>query len=74
MTAPNPPNLFDSVGHIMPTYQAADPDTRLYLGDCREVLSRLPERGSIDLIFADPPFNWDVQYGDWNDDMPRGGV
>jgi DNA modification methylase len=71
MTAPNPPTLFDSVGPIMPTYEAADPDTRLYLGDCREVLSRLPERGSIDLIFADPPFNWDVQYGDWNDDMPR---
>ena len=71
MTASSSPNLFDSVGCVQPTYQATDPDTRLYLGDCRDVLSRLPERGSVDLIFADPPFNWDVQYGEWNDDMPR---
>ncbi|MCH2148314.1 MAG: site-specific DNA-methyltransferase [Phycisphaerales bacterium] len=71
MTTSSSPNLFDSAGCIQPTYQAADPDTRLYLGDCREVLSRLPDRGSVDLIFADPPFNWDVQYGEWNDDMPR---
>lgn len=27
----------------------------LYLGDCRDVLSRLPER-SVDLVFTDPPF------------------
>jgi len=28
----------------------------IYEGDCREVLARLPER-SVDLIFADPPYN-----------------
>jgi site-specific DNA-methyltransferase (adenine-specific) len=25
----------------------------------------------VDLIFADPPFNWDVPYQDWNDARPR---
>ena len=29
---------------------------RLYLGDCLEILPRLPEQGSIALIFADPPY------------------
>ncbi len=34
----------------------SDIGIRLYLGDVIEVLSRLPEE-SIDLIFADPPYN-----------------
>ena len=55
-----------------PTYTLNDPDTQLYLGDCRDILAALPERGSVDLVFADPPFNWDVPYaGDWNDGMER---
>src|SRR5512141_2862494 len=29
-------------------------------GDCREVLARLPEK-SVDLIFADPPYNLQLQ-------------
>lgn len=28
----------------------------IYQGDCRDVMSRLPEK-SVDLIFADPPYN-----------------
>ncbi len=56
---------------LSPEYQAADPDTRLYVGDCRDVLAALPERGEVDLIFADPPFNWDVPYDQWHDGMPR---
>lgn len=32
------------------------PSYRLYTGDCLEVLAALPE-ASIDLIFADPPYN-----------------
>jgi site-specific DNA-methyltransferase (adenine-specific)/modification methylase len=28
----------------------------IYLGDCRVILRELPE-GSIDLVFADPPYN-----------------
>jgi site-specific DNA-methyltransferase (adenine-specific) len=53
-----------------PSYRLEDPDTEVYVGDCREVLKFLPER-SVDLIFADPPFNWDVPYGEWDDARPR---
>ena len=54
-----------------PYFTASEPDTRLYLGDCRDVLARLPDRGKVDLIFADPPFNWEVPYEGWKDGMPR---
>ncbi|HBZ97019.1 MAG: site-specific DNA-methyltransferase [Phycisphaerae bacterium] len=54
-----------------PAFRADAPDTRLYTGDCREVLRSLPESGTVDLVFADPPFNWDVNYGAWDDSMPR---
>ncbi|MCP3905025.1 MAG: site-specific DNA-methyltransferase [Planctomycetes bacterium] len=56
---------------IEPAHAADDPDTRLYVGDCRDVLPALPDRGAVDLVFADPPFNWDVPYGEWHDGMPR---
>jgi site-specific DNA-methyltransferase (adenine-specific) len=54
-----------------PAHHADDPDTKVYIGDCRDVLAALPERGEVDLVFADPPFNWDVPYEEWNDGMPR---
>ena len=54
----------------MPTFRLDNPSTEVYVGDCREVLNALPER-SVDLIFADPPFNWDVPYGEWDDARPR---
>jgi adenine-specific DNA-methyltransferase len=53
-----------------PTYRLEDPQTEVYVGDCREVLHELPKK-SVDLIFADPPFNWDVPYGEWDDGQPR---
>src|SRR3954470_7714196 len=53
-----------------PTYHLDDPAADVYVGDCRAVLAQLPER-SVDLIFADPPFNWDVPYGEWDDARPR---
>ena len=56
---------------LEPFRRADDPDTRLYLGDCRDVLASLPDRGSVDLVFADPPFNWEVPYDGWKDGMPR---
>lgn len=34
----------------------SSPQTELYKGDCLQVLSELPA-GSVDLIFADPPYN-----------------
>jgi len=58
-------------GPIKPAHVAGDPDTRLYVGDCRDVLPRLPDQGHVDLIFADPPFNWEVPYEGWADGMPR---
>lgn len=56
---------------LQPTWQCQTPDTRLYVGDCRDVLANLPDRGQVDLVFADPPFNWDVPYDGWSDDMSR---
>lgn len=54
-------------------YELDDPLLRIHVGDCREVLSKLPEfRGrEVDLIFADPPFNWNRAYDKWDDSMPR---
>lgn len=54
-----------------PAWTEPNPHTQMYLGDCRDVLAAMPERGSVDLIFADPPFNWDVPYDGWSDDMSR---
>ncbi|MHC4946737.1 MAG: DNA-methyltransferase [Planctomycetota bacterium] len=54
-----------------PIRRVDDPDTRVYVGDCRDLLASLPDRGSVDLVFADPPFNWDVPYDEWHDGMPR---
>jgi len=50
-----------------------DPDLRVYVGDCRTVLPALPEcaAGGVDLVFADPPFNWNRAYDRWDDAMPR---
>jgi len=39
-------------------------------GDCIEVLNSLPER-SVDLIFADPPYNLQLQQELWRPDMSR---
>lgn len=53
-------------------YTATNPETRLWLGDCRQVLPERCHGGVVaDLIFADPPFNWEVKYDGWNDGMPR---
>lgn len=65
------PHEADASAAIEPFRSASDPDTRLYLGDCRDVLAALPDKGAVDLIFADPPFNWEVPYEGWKDGMPR---
>jgi len=66
-----PPHQPKPIPKLKPTYAANSPDTRLYVGDCRDVLASIPEKGEVDLIFADPPFNWDVPYDGWKDGMPR---
>lgn len=47
--------------------------SRIFVGDCRDVLKALPEaqNSKIDLIFADPPFNWNRAYDQWNDALPE---
>ena len=53
-----------------PIYHIDNPATDIYVGDNREILPNI-KKDSVDLIFADPPFNWDVKYGKWQDNMPR---
>lgn len=61
-----------SAGALKPRHALANPDTRVYVGDCRDLLPRIPEcaAGQIDLVFADPPFNWKRAYDKWDDDLP----
>jgi site-specific DNA-methyltransferase (adenine-specific) len=60
-------------GTINPAHTLSDPEARVYVGDCRELLPKIPEvtAGVVDLVFADPPFNWDRAYDKWNDRMPE---
>jgi site-specific DNA-methyltransferase (adenine-specific) len=44
---------------------------RFYLGDCLELLDRLPP-GSVDAIVTSPPYNLGIQYRTYDDTMPRG--
>jgi DNA modification methylase len=46
----------------------------VYLGDCRAVLPTIPEvkQGKVDMVFADPPFNWKRGYDEWDDHMDEG--
>lgn len=55
-----------------PDFESRDPHTRVYVGDCREVIPRIPEcaAGKVDLVFADPPFNWKRAYDKWDDNLP----
>jgi site-specific DNA-methyltransferase (adenine-specific) len=73
MTTIEPKPKKPSAKALKPTHQANDPDTRVYVGDCRDLLPRIPEviNSEVDLIFADPPFNWSRAYDEWKDSMPR---
>lgn len=56
-----------------PTFSTPGGNSRVWVGDCRRILSKLPEAldGRVDLVFADPPFNWNRAYDKWDDAMPR---
>ena len=58
------------MANLRPAYHLDNPATDIYVGDNREILPYI-KAGSIDLIFADPPFNLDVDYGEWQDNLPR---
>ena len=42
----------------------------IYQGDCRAVLAELPAQ-SVDLIFADPPYNLQLQHDLWRPNMTK---
>ncbi|MGQ9608623.1 MAG: DNA-methyltransferase [bacterium] len=42
---------------------------KAFLGDCIEIMKTLPDK-SVDLVFADPPFNIGIKYDIHNDNMP----
>ena len=46
------------------------PLNRILKGDCIEILNTLPEK-SIDLIFADPPYNLQLQQELWRPNMTK---
>ena len=41
----------------------------VYLGDCIEVMKTFPGK-SVDLVFADPPFNIGIKYDVYKDNIP----
>ena len=52
------------------TLKSADATFRFFLGDCLDILSRLPER-SVDVIVTSPPYNLGIRYRSYDDTMPR---
>ncbi len=60
-------------GAARPVFSLDAPEARVYVGDCRDLLGRIDEcaRGAVDIVFADPPFNWRRAYDEWNDAMPE---
>ncbi|MFK7883561.1 MAG: site-specific DNA-methyltransferase [Phycisphaerales bacterium] len=46
------------------THKESGIDAKVYVGDCRDILAKLPEvkKAQLDLVFADPPFNWARDY------------
>jgi site-specific DNA-methyltransferase (adenine-specific) len=59
-TPPLPHTRF-TVGHATFTF---------YLGDCVDILERLPER-SLDAIVTSPPYNLGIRYRSYDDTRPR---
>jgi site-specific DNA-methyltransferase (adenine-specific) len=50
-------NVSKPISNSLPTPAFDDPKhhIRIYQGDCREILEKIPEN-SVDLVFADPPY------------------
>lgn len=53
------------------THSKTGAEARIYVGDCRQILPGIPEcvKGKLDVVFADPPFNWNRAYDEWDDAM-----
>lgn len=41
---------------------------KVYLGDCIKIMEKMPN-SSVDLVFADPPFNIDLKYDNYKDKL-----
>ena len=54
----------------MKTNQAELPLDQIIQGDCVEVLESLPEK-SVDLIFADPPYNLQLRQALWRPNQTK---
>ena len=52
------------------TFDSGKSTLRFYLGDCLDILSRLPP-GSLDAIVTSPPYNLGIRYRSYDDTMPR---
>ncbi|MDX2148263.1 MAG: DNA methyltransferase [Planctomycetota bacterium] len=73
LTAPVPAPVTAPARMPVPDLALSDPAAAIYVGDCRQVIASLKPALSqrVDLVFADPPFNWNRAYDQWNDSMPR---
>lgn len=57
--------------HLAATAELGSCD--FWVGDCRELIPVIPacREKRIDLVFADPPFNWNRAYDKWDDQMSQ---
>lgn len=61
--------LIESSNELTPYWATRDDETaQLYLGDSLKMMSQLGE-SSVDLAFADPPFNIGYEYDQYSDSM-----
>ncbi len=63
--------LFQAAPEPSRTIEREDATATIYQGDCRELLPAIPQcaNAQVDLIFADPPFNWNRGYDEWDDKL-----
>jgi site-specific DNA-methyltransferase (adenine-specific) len=52
------------------TFNAGRSTLRFYLGDCVDLLARIPA-ASLDCIVTSPPYNLGIRYRSYDDTMPR---
>ncbi len=52
------------------TFDSGRSTLRFYLGDCVDILGRLPA-GSLDSIVTSPPYNLGIRYRSYDDTIPR---
>lgn len=71
--APSPRTRKRTPAPLVIPAEPGKPEAVIHVGDCRQHLAALRSALAhrIDLIFADPPFNWNVPYDRWHDGMPR---